>query len=375
MSAAVAALGLALCSAAAAYALLALLAVLRATRVPHGGAATRLPVSVLKPLHGAEPQLHANLRSFCVQDYPTFQLLLGVRDDADPALAIARRIQAEFPQLDIGVVVDPHLHGRSHKVSNLINLLQHARHPWLVLADSDISVGPDYLQRVCAPLARPPVGIVTCLYRGHALGGLWARLGVMYIDEWFAPAVRIAQWFRSQAFGFGATLALRRDTLDAIGGLQRIADELADDYWLAEHTRRLGLRTVLSDYVVTTDVPEASASQLVEHELRWMGTIRLLNPAGYAFMFVSCGLSVAVLGAVLAGGSTAALALLGVTCIARAALHFAVARRDAHWPARALRRLPLVALRDVLTLLLWGGVYARRSVTLTERQLNSKHGV
>lgn len=365
-------IGMALCSAAMAYALLTLVALVNAHGRGRAATTACLPVSILKPLHGAEPQLYENLRSFCLQDYPKFQLLFGVRDEADPALEVAHRVRREFPQLDIAVVVDTRLHGHNYKVSNLTNLLQGARHPWLVIADSDISVGRDYLRRVCAPLAQPDVGIVTCLYRGRALGGLWTHLGAMYINEWFAPAVRIAQLFHSQAFGFGATLALRRETMDAIGGFQSIADELADDYRLAERTRELGLRTELSDYIVTTDVPEESARQLVAHELRWMGTIRMLNPVGYAFMFISFGIVVATLGAALTGWAVSAVVLLAITCIARAALHFAVAPRTPRWPWRAFCSLPLVALRDALNLVLWGAVFARRQTTLTGHELNSR---
>ena len=331
---------------------------------------THMPVSILKPLHGMEPRLYQNLRSFCLQDYPRFQLLFGVRDEADPALAVARRIQGEFPHLDIAAVVDARLHGHNFKVSNLTNLLQHARHPWLVIADSDICVGRDYLQRVCAPLTRPDVGIVTCLYRGRALGGLWSRLGALFINEWFAPAVRIAQLFGSRAFGFGATLALRRETLDAIGGFQCIVNELADDYRLAERTRDAGLVTVLSDYVVTTDVAETSARQLMVHELRWMRTIRMLNPLGYTCMVISFGPPVAAIGAALAGWAADALLLLALTCISRAVLHFAAAQRTPRWPWHAGCSLPLIVLRDALNLILWGVAFTRRQVTWAGRELH-----
>lgn len=370
LSAVVFGIGLALCSAATAYALLALVALFRARGRSLAAGTTFAPVSVLKPLHGAEPLLYENLRSFCLQDYPTFQLLFGVRDVADPALAVARRLQAEFAQLDIVVVVDARLYGTNHKVSNLTNLLHHARHPWLVIADSDIRVGRDYLERVCAPLAQPDIGVVTCLYRGRAIGGLWSRLGVLFIDEWFVPAVHIAQLFGSHAFGFGATLALRRETLDAIGGFQSITNELADDYRLAERTRDAGLVTQLSDYVVQTDVAERKPRQMLARELRWMRTIRMLNPAGYAFMFVSFGPAVATLGAFLAGWTNAALVLLAVTCVARAALHFAMAERISGWLWRASCTLPLVVLRDVLNAMVWGGAFASRRVAWAGRELN-----
>lgn len=370
MNAIVSDIGLALCSAATVYALLALAAVLRtrtgrATEHPPGPA-----VSILKPLRGAEPRLYENLRSFCVQDYPAFELLFGVRDEADPALAAAHRVREEFPQLDISVIVDPRLYGHNYKVSNLTNLAQRARHPWIVIADSDICVGPDYLRRVCAPLAQPDVGIVTCLYRGRALGGVWSHLGALFINEWFAPAVRIAQLFGSHQFGFGATLALRRQTLDAVGGFQSITNELADDARLAERTRSAGLVTELSDYVVTTDVAETSVRELITRELRWLRTIRVLNPVGYAFMVISFGPAVATIGAAVAGWTTIALVLLAITCAARVALHFAVRPRTRHWLWRACVSLPLVAARDALNLVLWAAAFARRHVAWAGRELH-----
>ncbi|HEX7325033.1 MAG TPA: bacteriohopanetetrol glucosamine biosynthesis glycosyltransferase HpnI [Rhodanobacteraceae bacterium] len=372
MNAATLVIGLALCSAATAYALLTLLAVASSHWRRRADPAPDTPVTILKPLHGMEPRLYENLRSFCVQDYPTFQVLLGMRDPADPALPIARRIQQDFPDLDIEVVVDPQLHGRNHKVGNLANLVRHARHPWLVIADSDISVGPDYLRRVCPPLADPGTGIVTCLYRGRALGGLWSRLGALFIDEWFVPAVHIARLFGSREFGFGATLALRRDTLGAIGGFESIADQLADDYRIAERARALGLETKLSGYIVTTDVAEASLHQLVQHELRWMRTIRMLSPLGYPCMVISFGVVVAAIGAAIAGGTPGALALLALTCAARATLHLAVARHARGWFLPRLRTLPLIVLRDVLNVGLWATAFAGHQVTWAGRELHSR---
>jgi ceramide glucosyltransferase len=148
-----------------------------------------------------------------VQDHPQFQLLFGVRDADDPALDVVRRLQVEFPQLEIVIVADARIYGPNLKVSNLMNLLPQARHDWLVIADSDIAVAPDYLTRVVRPLARAEVGVVTCLYRGRAIGGMWALLGKQFIDDWFAPSVLLVRLFGSTSFGFGATLALRRDTL------------------------------------------------------------------------------------------------------------------------------------------------------------------
>jgi ceramide glucosyltransferase len=243
-------------------------------------------VSVLKPLHGAEPRLYENLRSFCQQQHTHHELLFGVRDPDDPAIAVVQQLQREFPSLPMTLVIDQRVHGENLKVSNLINLLAHARYDWLVLADSDIQVSPDYLTRVTAPLASPEVGIVTCLYHGLAQRSWSSRLGRLFIDDWFAPSVRLAHAFGSTRFAFGSTIALRRDTLTAIGGFEALRHTLADDFWLGEFSRRLGLRTELSPVVVGTEVSETDLLSLWTHELRWLRTIRAISPAGFAMSFI-----------------------------------------------------------------------------------------
>jgi ceramide glucosyltransferase len=233
------------------YALAALLCRARVLHVATGR--EHPPVTVLKPLCGPEPRLEANLATLCEQTRPGWQLLFGVRTAHDPAIAVVERLMRRYPALDISLVVDPRVHGTNLKVSNLINMAGWVRHPWLVVADSDIAAGPYYLERVTAPLADPTVGIVTCLYHGRAAGGFWSRMGALFIDTWFVPSVRVASAFGCTSFGFGATIALRAETLRAIGGFEALRDRLADDFWLGELTRRLGLATVLSSVYVTTD--------------------------------------------------------------------------------------------------------------------------
>ena len=262
-------------------------------------------MSILKPLCGAEPETYACLRSFCDQAYPQFQIVFGVCDANDPALGVVSRLQREFPQIDMAVAVDHSQHGSSRKVSNLINMLPLARHEYLVVSDSDVRVDPDYLAQIIGPLLDDGVGIVTCAYRGCPRRGLWPLLGSMFINEWFLPSVRVAAMAGSRAFAFGATIALRRAVLERIGGFTAIANQLADDYRLGELTRRLGLRTVLSEVVVDTWVAEGSFGELVRHELRWLRTIRALRPSAYCFCFITFGMPVAALGALLAGGARA----------------------------------------------------------------------
>lgn len=323
------------------------------------------PVTVLKPLCGAEPGLDRSLRSFCEQIYPAgLQIVFGVQHSADPALAVLEGLKRDYPQLELTVVVDPTRHGASAKVSNLINMMRAARHDWLVLADSDVRVPAGYLASVAAPLADPAVGIVTCPYRGVPRPGLWSLLGTLFINDWFIPSVRVAALLGSRAFAFGATIALRRDTLESIGGFRAIADQLADDYRLGELTRRRGQRTELSDVVVDTAVDERSFRQLSQHGLRWLRTIRVVRPGGYAFSAVTFSLPVAVLGCVLADGTPLTLSLLAATAVLRLMLHGAVQAPGpaGSAPARPWSRLWAVPLADALGFALWCGAFVTREV-------------
>jgi ceramide glucosyltransferase len=350
-------LGIAVAALAMEYTIAAALA-LRVGRAPAVWRTGNLPAAtILKPLCGAEPALYEHLRSFCEQHYSCWQVVFGVRDPHDPALEVVHRLRGEFPQLDLQIAINSAQHGISSKVSNLVNMMPLARHDYLVIADSDIRVGPDYLERVITPLLDERVGIVTCLYRGSPRPGLWSLLGSMFINEWFMPSVRVAAALGSRAFAFGATIALRRDTLTRIGGFRAIANQLPDDYRLGELTRRAGLRTVLSEVEVETLVHEAGPAELVRHELRWLRTIRTVQPLGFALGGLTFGLPVATAGSVLAGGRAASLAMVAITVAARLMINSAPRRsRSPPW------QLWLVAVNDLLGLVLWCWSFTTRRV-------------
>ncbi len=338
-------LGIGVVAVAAAYVAVALVAVIVGRKRKTWPAVEAQPVSVLKPLHGDEPHLSENLRSFCAQDYPKFQLVFGVQKLDDPAADIARVLQSEFPQLDIEVVVDARRHGSNPKVSNLINLYERARHDWLVIADSDVRVTPDYLREVTALLADANVGVVACLYRGHAGAGIHNRLGAAYINDWFMPSVQLSRLFGVRDYCGGATMALRRDTLECIGGFSAVKDQLADDWWLGHLSREQGLRTEVPAHVVSTDVVHRTPRELWAQEMRWMRTTRLLAPLGFAFLFVTMTTPMLALGLLLAPTTLCAtLATLGLAL--RVALHLA------QNPLRIADVL-LIPLRDFLLLAEW----------------------
>jgi ceramide glucosyltransferase len=354
-------LGTVLAALAAGYGLTAWLAV-KWRRVPRGaGVSDQPPVTVFKPLCGAEPALYDCLRSLCRQDYPQFQIIFGVRDLQDAAVGVVRRLRQEFPALDLQIAIDPRQHGSNRKVSNLINMMPLARFGILVIADSDVRVPRGYLARVIAPLLDPGVGIVTCAYRGVPQPGLWSLLGSLFINDWFMPSVGVAALSGSSAFAFGATIAIRRSTLLAIGGFASIAHQLADDYRLGELTRGMGLRTVLSEVVVETNVAERSFADLVRHELRWLRTIRAVRPLGYTLSFVTFSVPLAVIGNLLAVGSWPALALLALTLFARIMLHRAKGRSSG-----SRSHLWAMLLSDGLAFVLW-------CVGFTTRRVHWRH--
>ena len=361
------AIGLISLAVAAGYALLALAAVLiwrsRQGAKPPG----RLPpVTVLKPLCGAEPGLYENLRSFCQQEYPEFQIVFGVRDRDDPALAVVSRLLAEFPSLPIDVVVDPRQHGSNRKVSSLINMLGRARHDVLVMADSDAYVGPDYLTTVTTPLLDRKVGLVTCIYHGEPTPRIWSRLGAMYVNEWYMPSVLLARLFGHEGYASGQTICVRRETLQGIGGLRAIADHLADDYQLGELVRGLGLRIVLSPYVLRAEHHEPTLDLLLRHEVRWMRTLRVLRPRSFRLIFFGFSLPLAVMGLLLcaAGAGTVpsmlAWTLFEVTVVARVGLHLAHRLRGER---PLLADFWLLPARDLLLCWVWWRTFSTSRIT------------
>jgi ceramide glucosyltransferase len=347
--------GLVCLGVAVSYGLLTVIAVVTwRLRQPSPRSSACPPVTLLKPLCGAELSLYQHLRSFCCQDYSQYQIVFGVRDPADPALAVVRRLQAEFPALPIDVVINQQLHGSNYKIGNLINMLERARHEVLIVADSDTFVTPDYLASVTAPLNDPDVGLVTCVYEDVPTGRIWSRLGAMYINEWYIPSALLAAFFGHRNYASGQTLCMRRRTLEAIGGFAAMANHLADDYRLGELIRGLGLRIELSPTVVMAEHHESSLESLTRHELRWMRTIRALRPKSFRVMFLSFLLPMACCGLLLSSTDPAMSALawwlFGAAASARLALYIAHRIRSRR---PLFSELWLLPLRDLLLCWIW----------------------
>lgn len=320
-------------------------------------------VTVLKPVCGLEAEIDANLRSFCDQAYPNYQVLFGVRDASDPVIPVIERLIEAFPDRDLGLVIDHRAVGPNLKVSNLVNLYRHAKHDIIVVADSDMRVGPDYLAAVTAPFDDPAVGAVTCLYKGTASKGLASVLGAMAINEWFFPSVLVALLFQSLRFCFGATMVARREALDGIGSFEALAGHLADDHLLGKLISANGYRVVLSPYIVENIVDEPSIPAMFRHELRWARTISSVQAIGYAFSFITYALPMALLAAV-AIDLVADFEWLQVGVIAGAI----GLRLLLHWVASAVLHVRepapfwLVPARDILSFAVWLASFFGRGV-------------
>ena len=261
------------------YQVVSLVAALRhmARSDPAGG--FEPPLSILKPVRGRDPHFYEAIRSHATQDYPDFEILFGTSDPADLAIEDIERLQAEFPNRTIRLVSSDR-QSPNRKVGVLADLASQARHPFLLVSDSDILVEPGYLRRVVAPLAREQTGIVTCLYRASAesLPGRWEALG---IATDFMPSVLVAPLVGVREFGLGATLVFRAADLARCGGFEALAGYLADDYQLARAITRLGKSAFLAKPVVETFLGDQSWTSVWRHQVRWARTIRVSRGDGY----------------------------------------------------------------------------------------------
>lgn len=333
-----------------AYMILAAMLVARFVRsrpAPPAAAGPPPGVTVLKPLYGDEPGLSDHLASFCFQDYSgPVQVVFGIQSRTDPALLVAEGVMAAFPDRDLALVVDPSLHGSNRKVSNLINMAVAIRHDIVVVADSDMRVGPGYLSRVVAELEQPGVGGVTCLYHGEvAAAGIWARLSALGINGHFLPNVIVGVSLGLARPCFGSTVALRRGTLDEIGGFEAFANALADDYAIGAALRRAGHRVAIPPITLGHACAHRTSAELRRQEVRWARTVRMIHPLGFAGTLFSYPLAWALVGATLAGFGAVALWIAAAAFASRVILCKGVERTFELAP----QPLWLIPLRDVLS--------------------------
>jgi len=325
------------------YTLIAAALVLRFARPRAQGSDAQPSVTILKPLCGGEPGLFGRLLGFGHQHYDgPVQVVFGSQDRSDPAIGIVKQMQAACADLPVDLTIDPRAHGTNRKVSNLINMATLARHEVIVLSDSDIEVGPTYLADVVAELQKPGVGAVTCLYHGVIGGGIWSRLSAMSINTYFLPNVVLARSIGLAQPCFGATIALRSETLHETGGFHAFADCLADDYAVGEAVRVAGHDVAIPSFSVGHVCFERTAAELLRHQMRQSRTIRSIDPVGYAGAIITHPFALALIGALL--GSPVGLLVAALAVVCRTAVAVAVERafglpRHQYW---------LIPFRDLM---------------------------
>jgi ceramide glucosyltransferase len=332
------------------------------------------PVSILKPLKGTDPDIYGSFRSHCLQDYPQYEIIFGVSDADDPAVASVEQLQREFPGHAIRLVVSPNRLGANVKVSNLEQMLQAARYQHLLVNDSDVRVEGDYLRRIIAPLADEQVGMVTCLYRGVAASTFGSQLESLGISTDFCPGVLVARQLEGGLrFGLGATLAFRRIDLERIGGFQSIVDFLADDYELGRRIASLGLCVVLSDVVVETHLPAYDLRGFLSHQLRWARGVRDARTGGYVGLVSTYGLMWAVLSLIAARAAPWSWAVFGLTVLLRFAVA-GVVGNTVLGNQGLLGRLWLLPIRDLVAVVVWVASFAGHTVTWRGDRFELKNG-
>ncbi len=328
------------------------------------------PISVLKPLRGVDPEAYANFASFFRQDYPRFQIVFGAEDPDDPALAVARRVAADHPGVDVRFVGGKAKLTANPKVGCLAGMLPEAAHPFVLVSDSDIRVEPDFLRQMAAPMADPSIGAVTCLYRSQSTG-LAGKLNALGLSTEFQPSVLVARRLEGISFGLGSGTLIRRSILSVLGGFEALADWLADDYALGNLPARAGHRVELAGCIVDHGLGAKGWKDLIDHQLRWNRGTRAARPGGYVGLALLQGMPAALLLLAL-GPGPAGVSLAAATIAARLAMAWFVAVRCLG--DRLASRLWLVPLRDLFGVAMWLGGFFGSSVVWRGRRYQLERG-
>ncbi|HVJ05146.1 MAG TPA: bacteriohopanetetrol glucosamine biosynthesis glycosyltransferase HpnI [Candidatus Saccharimonadales bacterium] len=332
------------------------------------------PVSILKPLRGTDRQMYESFRSHCLQDYPQYEIIFGVNDASDEAVAEVERLQREFPMHDIRLIVCSEVRGSNRKVSNLSQMMLEAKFEHIVVNDSDIRVGTDYLRRIAAPMEDERVGLVTALYRAEAGRSVASRMEAVTIATDFAGGVLCAMELEGGLhFGLGSTLAFTRSAAEAIGGLSALLDYLADDHELGRMISDAGYKVALSEVVVETFLPEYSFSAMFEHQLRWARTVRDLRKFGYIGVLLTFGLPWAIASALFAGWAGWSLVLLAAVAIARFASGYLLCGPILN-DRQTLQDLWLIPARDVVGVAIWFASFGGDTIVWRGERFHLKDG-
>lgn len=317
--------------------------------------------------------MYESFRSHCLQDYSEYEIIFGVSDPKDEAVALVQKLIAEFPSRNIRLLICPEILGTNVKVSNLLQMARAARYEHFIVNDSDIRVPVDYLRRVLVPFSDLKVGMVTCLYRGVAASTLGSRLESVGTSTDFCPAVLAARQLQGVRFGLGSTLAFSRKALDAIGGFEPLLDYLADDYELGARIAHAGFEVRVSEVVVDHFLPNYTMREFLDHQIRWARTIRDSRRWGYAGLIITFPLVWAMLAVLLSAGVAWSWVLLAFAVAMRAAVAWLGAETILQ-DAQLRRDFRLIPLRDALALAVWVASFAGHKILWRGIEFELKDG-
>src|ERR1700690_1038529 len=319
------------------------------------------PISILKPIYGLDRETYENYASFCAQDYPEYEILFCVSDEADPAVTVIHKIIQDFPDRAIRLLIGSEPLGVSDKVNKLCRMAREAKHETLIVSDSDVRVDVDYLREVVAPFQDARVGGVTCLYRGLTDNSLAADLEAIGNSTDFAAGVLVAWLFSEVNFMLGATMAVRKTVLAEIGGFESMVDYFSDDYELGNRIATKGHRVALIPHPVAIVYPRQTVRDAFHHQLRWNLSIRFSRPAGHLGLIFTQGLPLAILAAICAPSIGWAVGVLGA---------YIILRRISAWKigvagmkdANLRNKMELLLLRDAFAFVVWVTSFFPRQV-------------
>ncbi|BAY10670.1 bacteriohopanetetrol glucosamine biosynthesis glycosyltransferase HpnI [Calothrix sp. NIES-2098] len=309
------------------------------------------PISILKPICGVDRDAEQNLASFCQQDYPEYQIVFAVRDRQDPGIEVINKIIQQFPDLDIQMVVSDRIIGTNLKVSNLANAVTAAKYEIILISDSDIRVGEDYLQRVIQLFQDENVGVVTCLYRSLAQGWVTILEAIGTACD-FHPGVLVSNHMEGIKFAFGSTIVIRRQALEAIGGFAAVADYLADDFQLGYLPAQAGYKVVLCDYIVDHVLASSTLAEAIQRQIRWARCIRVSRPWGYVGLLFTYGTVTSLLLAIATGGSIFGWTVLAITWVMRLLMGWLVGVKMLNDQV-AKKYFWIIPIRDLFHFAIW----------------------
>ncbi len=334
------------------------------------------PVSLLKPLYGAEPNLEAHLETFFVQDYPNYEVLFCTRSPDDPGLATARRVAARHPNIPARFLFTGDDTWINAKVSSLEVMAAYALHDIFIISDSDVRVTPDYIREVVAPFAVESTGTVTCLYRGVADRGLWSKLEAAGMSVEMTAGVLTASFLEGMKFALGPTMAVRRRCIRKMGGFGVLGPYCSDDFILGARVAAQGSTVVLSRHVIDHIVLNIGFLDSLQHQTRWMRSTRFSRPLGHLGTALTFSMPWGILGfcaALALHQPTLAWSLLAWSILQRIALAAFTGKFAVHEP-HLLRTIALYPLRDLLGFFCWLASYAGSTILWRGRRYRLSRG-